>query len=103
MRPTRLFAAALVSAAATGLAAGAEAAGCSDLPRFALPKGVITSARSIPAGAFRPGGLVAAASTGPPRCPYGQVAQWNGTGSTDDTASFACVAARVDPDGWRPR
>ncbi len=27
-----------------------------------------------------------------PLCPYGQVARWNGTGSTDDASSFACVA-----------
>ena len=26
-----------------------------------------------------------------PLCPYGQVARWNGTGSIDDAASFACV------------
>ena len=28
-----------------------------------------------------------------PLCPYGQIAQWNGTGSIDEAASFACVAA----------
>ena len=27
-----------------------------------------------------------------PLCPYGQVAQWNGTGSIDDAASFTCMA-----------
>jgi len=27
-----------------------------------------------------------------PLCPFGQVAQWNGTGSADDAANFACVA-----------
>ena len=27
-----------------------------------------------------------------PLCPFGQVAKWNGTGSTDDAANFACVA-----------
>ena len=27
-----------------------------------------------------------------PLCPYGQVARWNGTASTDDAASFACVS-----------
>lgn len=27
-----------------------------------------------------------------PLCPYGQVAKWKGTGSTDDAASFHCVA-----------
>ena len=27
-----------------------------------------------------------------PLCPYPQVARWNGTGSTDDAANFACVA-----------
>jgi feruloyl esterase len=27
-----------------------------------------------------------------PLCPYGQVAQWNGTGGIDDAASFACAA-----------
>jgi feruloyl esterase len=26
-----------------------------------------------------------------PLCPFGQVAKWNGTGSTDDAANFACV------------
>jgi feruloyl esterase len=30
-----------------------------------------------------------------PLCPLGQVAQWNGTGSTNDAANFACVAATV--------
>lgn len=28
-----------------------------------------------------------------PLCPYGQVARWSGTGSTDEVANFACVAA----------
>lgn len=27
-----------------------------------------------------------------PLCPYGQVAKWNGSGSSDEAASFACVA-----------
>lgn len=27
-----------------------------------------------------------------PLCPFGQVARWNGTGSTDDAAGFSCVA-----------
>ena len=27
-----------------------------------------------------------------PLCPYGQVAKWKGTGSTDEAAYFACVA-----------
>jgi feruloyl esterase len=27
-----------------------------------------------------------------PLCPFGQVAQWNGAGSTNDAAAFACVA-----------
>jgi Tannase and feruloyl esterase len=27
-----------------------------------------------------------------PLCPYGKVAKWNGSGSTDDAANFACVA-----------
>jgi feruloyl esterase len=27
-----------------------------------------------------------------PLCPYGQVAKWKGTGSTDDAANFSCVA-----------
>jgi feruloyl esterase len=27
-----------------------------------------------------------------PLCPYGQVAKWNGAGSTDEAASFACAA-----------
>ena len=31
-----------------------------------------------------------------PLCPFGQVAKWNGTGSTDDAASFACAAETVD-------
>jgi feruloyl esterase len=30
-----------------------------------------------------------------PLCPWGQVAKWNGTGSTDDAANFACVASTV--------
>jgi feruloyl esterase len=30
-----------------------------------------------------------------PLCPIGQVARWNGTGSTDDAANFACVASTV--------
>src|SRR5688572_1324669 len=28
-----------------------------------------------------------------PLCPFGRVAQWTGSGSTDDMANFACVAA----------
>jgi feruloyl esterase len=28
-----------------------------------------------------------------PLCPYGKVAKWNGTGSTDEAANFACVAS----------
>jgi feruloyl esterase len=27
-----------------------------------------------------------------PLCPFGQVAKWNGSGSSDDAANFACVA-----------
>ena len=27
-----------------------------------------------------------------PLCPYGKVAKWNGKGSTDDAANFACAA-----------
>ena len=30
-----------------------------------------------------------------PLCPWGQVAKWNGSGSTDDAANFACVASTV--------
>ncbi len=30
-----------------------------------------------------------------PLCPLGQVARWNGSGSTDDAANFACVASTV--------
>jgi feruloyl esterase len=30
-----------------------------------------------------------------PLCPLGQVAKWNGSGSTDDAANFACVASSV--------
>ena len=30
-----------------------------------------------------------------PLCPLGQVARWSGTGSTNDAANFACVAATV--------
>jgi len=29
----------------------------------------------------------------PPLCPYGQVAVYSGTGSTDDAANFACQAS----------
>ena len=32
-----------------------------------------------------------------PLCPYGQVAQWNGTGSTNEAANFACVADTTTP------
>lgn len=32
-----------------------------------------------------------------PLCAYGQVAQWNGTGSTNEAANFACVAADAMP------
>jgi feruloyl esterase len=32
-----------------------------------------------------------------PLCPFGQVAKWNGTGSTNETANFACVAATLEP------
>jgi feruloyl esterase len=28
-----------------------------------------------------------------PLCPFGQVARWNGSGSTDEAANFSCVAA----------
>ena len=31
-----------------------------------------------------------------PLCPFGQVAKWKGTGSTDDAANFACVAEAAD-------
>jgi feruloyl esterase len=31
-----------------------------------------------------------------PLCPYGQVAKWKGTGSTDDAANFSCVAESMD-------
>lgn len=31
-----------------------------------------------------------------PLCPFGQVAKWKGTGSTDDAANFACVAETAD-------
>jgi feruloyl esterase len=31
-----------------------------------------------------------------PLCPFGQVAKWKGTGSTDDAANFACVAEAPD-------
>jgi feruloyl esterase len=29
-----------------------------------------------------------------PLCPYGQVAQWNGRGSSNDASNFACVPSR---------
>jgi feruloyl esterase len=32
-----------------------------------------------------------------PLCPFGQVAKWNGTGSTSESANFACVAATLEP------
>ncbi|MDA1186081.1 MAG: tannase/feruloyl esterase family alpha/beta hydrolase, partial [Acidobacteria bacterium] len=31
-----------------------------------------------------------------PLCPFGQVARWNGSGSTDEAANFACVAEPMD-------
>jgi feruloyl esterase len=31
-----------------------------------------------------------------PLCPFGKVARWKGTGSTDDAANFSCVAEAVD-------
>jgi feruloyl esterase len=31
-----------------------------------------------------------------PLCPFGQVAKWNGQGSTDDEANFSCVAEQMD-------
>jgi feruloyl esterase len=31
-----------------------------------------------------------------PLCPFGQVAKWKGTGSTDDAANFSCVAETVN-------
>ena len=34
-----------------------------------------------------------------PLCPFGQVAKWNGTGSTDDAANFACVTESMRVDG----
>jgi feruloyl esterase len=36
-----------------------------------------------------------------PLCPYGQVATWDGTGSTNDAASFACVAETAMPASSR--
>jgi feruloyl esterase len=32
-----------------------------------------------------------------PLCPFGQVAKWNGTGSTNESSNFACVAAALEP------
>jgi feruloyl esterase len=32
-----------------------------------------------------------------PICPFGQVGRWNGTGSTNDAANFACVPATLEP------
>jgi feruloyl esterase len=32
-----------------------------------------------------------------PLCPFGQVAKWNGTGSTNESANFSCVAATLEP------
>jgi feruloyl esterase len=32
-----------------------------------------------------------------PLCPFGQVAKWNGSGSTDEAANFACVAESMTP------
>ena len=34
-----------------------------------------------------------------PLCPFGQVAKWNGAGSTDDEANFTCVAESMRVDG----
>lgn len=31
-----------------------------------------------------------------PLCPFGQVAKWNGTGSTDDASNFSCVAELME-------
>ena len=31
-----------------------------------------------------------------PLCPFGEVARWNGTGSTDEEKNFSCVAETVD-------
>jgi feruloyl esterase len=31
-----------------------------------------------------------------PLCPFGQVARWNGSGSTDTASNFSCVAATLD-------
>jgi feruloyl esterase len=47
-----------------------------------------------------PDRIVASHSTGGavdrtrPLCPYPQVARWNGVGSSDEAASFACAAPR---------
>ena len=32
-----------------------------------------------------------------PLCPYGQIAQWDGTGSTDEASSFTCTADTASP------
>jgi len=32
-----------------------------------------------------------------PLCPFGQVAKWSGTGSTNESANFSCVAATLEP------
>jgi feruloyl esterase len=32
-----------------------------------------------------------------PLCPFGQVARWNGTGNTNESANFSCVASTLEP------
>ena len=37
-----------------------------------------------------------------PLCPFGQVARWSGTGSTDEAANFACVVEAPAPGTTTP-
>jgi feruloyl esterase len=49
-----------------------------------------TSPASIPAARVTAGTVERTR----PLCPYGQVASWNGRGSSDDASNFACVSSR---------
>jgi feruloyl esterase len=52
----------------------------------------ILAARTAPAGGPQAANATQAPAMTRPLCPYPAVARYKGTGSTDDAASFSCVA-----------
>lgn len=87
---TRVFAAvSLAIVALLSAVPDARAAVCDDLARYRLPGGTITGAQVVAAGAFRPGGLVAAASAGPQTTATREMA---GFGAAGNAATRAYAA-----------